>query len=66
MARRAITAQMAASTMLGRLVRVRAATRRTAIAAATDDSSAASDSPLVWAPGNAHRQRGIRRDCSRW
>ena len=57
---------MAASTMLDRLVRVRAATRLTAIAAATDDSSTTSDSPAVWAPGNAYRQRGIRRDCSRW
>ena len=58
------TAQMAASTTLDRLVRVRAATRRTAIAAATDDSSTASDSPLARAPGRAYRQWGIRRDCS--
>jgi hypothetical protein len=57
-------AQMAASTMADRLARVRAATRRTAIAAATDDSSTDSDSPLVRAPGKAYRQRGIRCDCS--
>ena len=56
---------MAARTTLDRLVRVRAATRRTAIAAATDDSSTASDSPLARAPGSAYRQWGIRHDCSR-
>ncbi len=65
MARRATTAQMAARTTLDRLARVRAATRRTAIAAATDDSSTASDSPLARAPGKAYRWRGNRRDCSR-
>jgi hypothetical protein len=52
--------------MLGRLVWVRAATRRTAIAAATDDSSTSSDSPLARAPGKAYRQRGIRHERSRW
>ena len=57
---------MAASTTLDRLVRVRAAARRTAIAAAGDDSSTAGDSPLTWAPGKAYRQWGTRPDCSRW
>jgi hypothetical protein len=56
---------MAASTMLDLLVLLRAATCRTAIAAATDDSSTASDSRLARAPGTAYRQRGSRHDCSR-
>jgi hypothetical protein len=56
---------MAASTTLDRLARVRAATRRTAIAVATDDSSTASAWPLGRAPGSAYRQWGIRRVCSR-